>query len=1485
MTEPAALPVPPLRLRRVRLHGVGPDGARFDPLDLDFSTRDGAASRVLLSLTNTGGKSTLITLISSLVVPAARAQVGGKNLGDYILTGDTSHIVCEWEDAATGLRTVTGTVMEWKDGRRQPPYKQRSVTNLHRAWYLFRSGNTLPGIDDLPFLVDGRRATFATYLDTLADLLGQYPDTRWVHTRVQQEWTQALLDKTSIDPVLFSYQMRMNDSETGAERLLESFDSPDNVVRFFIAALNNDRDIVDFTSKLADYAKLAAERPNLQSINDFCTAIGPTVDQIAARASAADEAAAAAIRARTNGDEFAGTALTRMKNDRAELQQQQQEVIAAAEAAVAARRDYGQISDIRLQLTLESARAQVETASADLRQRTDEARQAHAESAAWEAVNAILEVDAARVRRDAAQAAYEAADAGLGPMRSQVEKAAADLAGRLAGLANEALSVAEAADARAALVAEEERQAATASKDAAKRCAAARHRIDEVDKTVRAYESAARAARDAGWLMSGETPGQCVRRWQDKRGEANNCAEEQDDLAGVADQARQDADAAKDILDAELNKLRTRSDGARSRLNAFDEDLDRVAVLPGIEHLLGGPARTSSEIRRAKPLADNAAHAADKRAANHQSVADAAREELSYLDQTGTAATGPDVIAIVTALDERRIGAVTGLQWIENNIPDSDIRREFIAKHPEIAGGVIVTDPSRLAEADTFLADLKPRTRTPITVVANPAVIHTADLADVARFVVVPHRATWDRQWAQAARSEYEQTSVREGDAAARARVDAAAHRATSAACTGFLQRWADTRREELAADVETCQQAVEAAERQHGELIAERDRQRDIAVQARRAAEAARKEAARAGDRVRDAQLLEQQAGPADQAAQERPQLEADRHVAEEEELAADAAQERARAQHAACSEEAAESRSNAGVCRRELSQLGVEDTAVDPGGNLDVLRIQWQALRRDLEAAERGMTEAGNLDRAREALSDTQQRRDSRYEPEALERARALADLAAASSSDWLAGTQRRARDTARDREREQLAAEQRKMDAEKALRTARPADRLNHVDLGNFPEWRPSSPADIPVLMRRLEERNTELRDRRDAADQAERDAEELRAALADDVDGFENIVQMWVGEPAANQPAFTGRKRDAQEAMRKLIEAQRSADTAERETRDRLSDAVGGARAAANDPRWRELEAALVLRIRGLEESQLVGEAETLATRIRALAASAAGDLEAMDTHRAILRESLVAMCREQRRLLREVSSSSRLPPGLGQISGQPAIKIRFEDAVDDEVRARLGERIDGWSVEIAANPKRASSAEVRVRWLADAVRDTVLDRSRAGAFSIDILKPRIDGQVMYCPPDRIREEFSGGQVLTLAVLVYCALSRVRSSHRTGGARPPGTLLLDNPFGAASAETLIQMQHGLAAHSGIQLICATGLNDANVDKAFTGGGSVIVKLRNDGDLRRNLSFLRLRARTVDGRDLIPALTDGRPTDAPQNWVDSTKYEIRS
>ena len=1486
MTGPDTLPVPPLRLRRVRLHGVGPDGARFDPLDLDFTTGGGAASRVLLSLTNTGGKSTLITLISSLVVPASRAQVGGKNLGDYLLTGDTAHVVCEWDDTTTGVRTVTGTVMEWKDGRRQPPHKQRSTTNMHRAWYLFRTGAHLPGIDDLPFVVEGRRAAFSTYLDNLTELLTQHPATQWVLTRTQQEWTQALEDHTSIDPVLFGYQMRMNDSEAGAERLLKDFDSPDNVVRFFIAALNDDRDIADFTSKLGHYAELAAKRPRLQALNDFCTTIAPTVEQIADRAVSADKATAAALLVQTAGRELAGAAYARLSQDRSLLAEQEQDLHTATQASATARREYGQISDIRLQLLLEEARARAEAARAEVARRTGAADTAEQEASAWQAVNTVLDAQTARARRDSAQLAYEHADAGLGPLRARADTATAHLAARLEGLAQEAHTAAEAASARADEALADERKAKVAEKDAATRRGTARRRLQDIDECIRQAQNATQAAVAAGWLAAGESADQCHRRWQDSRGAAAVRAEEESRRAITAEEARSAIDTQIESVNGELITLRAAAQNDQGRLDSFNTEFEAVAQLTTVEKLLGGRARSTTEIERAHPLANDAARGADHRAADHERLANLAREELAHLDQTGTAPTGADVLAIVDALRAQRFGAVSGLEWIEHNIADPDARPDFIAAHPDIAGGVIVSDPARLPAAVDHLTQAKPRTRTPVTVTAAPdsADPHTAHTR--ARFVVLPHRATWDRKWAQETRAECENTAATEGAAAERAREEASLYRDAATACAGFIDRWRDTHRDDLELHARRSAEAVNAAQSRRDDLLTDRDRHRDTAKEARRNAESARQEAARADKQVTLARDLLNKTDTANRATLERSTVDATRVRAERDEAAAEAAQLEAQALRTANLEAAAEARSDRQTWRRERAELGVEIPGDDPGGNLDVIRAQAQSLREELSAAERGMVEAELLDRANQALSQAISRRDNRYDAHILQRAEALAVLPSASSAESLNGAQRRAADAAAACEKERVAAEFHSTVAENEVRAAQPTagDRQNHVDLTNVPEWLPATSAEIPALLERLETRNVELRERRDAAEKAEQDAIELRDELRADVDAFTDVVEMWPGDPAPGVQAFTGRKDAARTEMRALVKAQNDANNAERAERDRLSEAVNAARAEANNSRWHELDAPVVVRIRELHETQLVAEAETLSRRIRAMAESASGDLATMDTHRAILRDGLLSLCREQRRLLREVSMSSRLPSGLGDLTGQPAIKIRFEDAQEDEARARLADRVDIWAGELASNPKRASSAEVRARWLADAVRDTVLDRSRAGAWSIEILKPRIDGQVIYCPPDRIPHEFSGGQVLTLAVLVYCALSRVRSAHRTGGARPPGTLLLDNPFGAASAETLIEMQHRLAAHTGLQLVCATGLNDANVDTAFTGTGSVIVKLRNDGDLRRNLSFLRLRARVVDGVDIAAAIAAGRPTESPQNWVDATRYEIR-
>lgn len=684
------LPVPPLRLRRMRLQGVGPDGARFDPLDLDFTTSDGAASRVLLSLTNTGGKSTLITLVSSLVVPASRAQVGRKNLGDYVLTGDTSHIVCEWEDAATGTRTVTGTVMEWKDGRRQPGHRQRSTTNMHRAWYLFRTGAGLPGIDDLPFIVDGRRAIFAKYTSTIDSLISPYAEPKWVLTRTQQDWNRALEKWTSIDPILFGYQMRMNDSEAGAEKLLATFDSPDNVVRFFVAALNDDREITDFIDKLGKYADLAAQRPALEALNGFCVEVGSRIELIAERADNVETAAAATVQARVAGGEHARALDNRIAQDRTELTELDEAVTNASNEAAKARREYGQISDIRLQLQLEEARARLGVAKEAVAERTTAAEEAALEAEAWDAVDTVVEVARLRAERDSAKTAYDTAQRGLQPLRDRVTLAAAELAGRLNGLAEEAQVAAEAADGRVTAARNEARRAFEAEKEAALRHGNTERELSQIDNQIRTAEDATTAAVEAGWLIADEPPVYCLRRWQQARGRAKELAAQEDEKAHRAEKTRDDLDVELDALEGDLAILRSTAQADQDRLEAFDSDLDAVRSHDVIPALLGGSPVSTADISRAAELAERAAHDADVRAAEHERLAQLARNDLAHLDETGTAPTGPDVLIVLEVLLDARIGAVTGLEWIENNVVDADARLGFIEAHPDIAGGVIV---------------------------------------------------------------------------------------------------------------------------------------------------------------------------------------------------------------------------------------------------------------------------------------------------------------------------------------------------------------------------------------------------------------------------------------------------------------------------------------------------------------------------------------------------------------------------------------------------------------------------------------------------------------------------------------------------------------------------------------------------------------------------------------------------------------------------
>jgi hypothetical protein len=102
-------------LSRIRLVSVGPPGARYEDVLIDLSgagqpvqyrqptlfgnppLRPSPAS--VLFLENGGGKSVLIKLIFSVMLPGRRQVVGTTNtrvLEKFVAADDVSHVILEW---------------------------------------------------------------------------------------------------------------------------------------------------------------------------------------------------------------------------------------------------------------------------------------------------------------------------------------------------------------------------------------------------------------------------------------------------------------------------------------------------------------------------------------------------------------------------------------------------------------------------------------------------------------------------------------------------------------------------------------------------------------------------------------------------------------------------------------------------------------------------------------------------------------------------------------------------------------------------------------------------------------------------------------------------------------------------------------------------------------------------------------------------------------------------------------------------------------------------------------------------------------------------------------------------------------------------------------------------------------------------------------------------------------------------------------------
>ncbi|MGV9935384.1 hypothetical protein ACWDY4_33195 [Streptomyces olivaceoviridis] len=1506
-------------LSRVRLYSIGPAGARYADTVLDLRgvgepVPDPAPTQVeffeeepsgpprrpapagVLFLENGGGKSVLLKLIFSVMLPGHRNTLGGASSGvlrKFLLADDCGHVALEWQHVLTGECVVVGKVSEWRG---------RQVSNDPRkfaeAWYSFRPGPGL-SLDNLPVAestavrpsvegtsgAHGRRRTMKGFRDALMEAGKVYPHLEVHWEEIHERWTEHLGD-LGLDPELFRYQREMNADEGEAAGLFavkKDSDFTDLLLRAVTDTRDTDglADLVSgFGNKLGRRAELIAERDFTAGSVDL---LGRIVEAAEARSRARDVHAGAERRTRTLARRLSARAV----RERIRAADLAQRVTAAAYAVTHSEGARERSALIAAELAYRHASlalAAAEKSAAAQKRELADARTLHS---AWQAAEAVLRHRAAADRVARVSAAIQEAERDAAPALAARAKAAVDLVRALHAAAGSAEALANEEEERSAALQEVGDSAYRDSTAAATEAQRARSEAGHLRQRLAEVEQETAEAVRAGWLddsapdadparaalAASDAEKTAVAAWDAAREAARKATEHAREAASAESRAELTAARAADAATAA-----ERAHEAERRLAeslAAEERLAELLSLPGAPGVARVPAPRTEEAGTTRAPAAEAAHGAltpeelDRFADELRELLDdavstaerhlfdlrtAAADDariLGALGDGGLLPPGPDVLATVEFLGEHGIPALPGWRYLAQAVDPADHAR-VLAARPELVDGVIITDPDTHARAREALGDaaLLPRSAvavgTAAALLAPPPAQGTAS-GDV--FLVPPNPAMHDEHAADEERQALRARATARDEEiralAARLGKDrelAARLASWRAGCpAGHLTELARAAEQARAFAEETEAELAEArtvraeADESAAEAARIRDERQEAAQKARRAADAlaglAFRLRERAGWQVRLREL-------ADEAAESeaRAQTCLDRARAADE--------DRRAAQRAAD-----DARRTARALRAERAEIAgaPDDVPVDdedaPKASLPALREAYRAASQVYEKVGVGADLRAEQARAESDESAARAELD-RLSNKVRTRAEQLLQ-----SPDGADGPSRQAA-AARAEELVQLL-ETRMSTASEQLGRLRgeaerhaPEDGEAHTELPE--ELVPRDAEHAQALLRTA---TAELAARTEAlAGAREAHAELLDAhrAAEDAAGGFDEIAAML--RDLLREHAPEEEQEEPEPYPGTLEEARHSAAEARRSLRGCAAD-LSAAEAAvreasdvlvrhANSTRYEQVRTPARQQIRELPASALPEHAqkwaEAFAPRLRVLT----DELAQLERNRDSIVDRLRGLVESALATLRSAQRLSRLPEGLGEWSGQEFLRIRFEEPDHATLTERLGEVID-----------EATRAAVRKN--SDLRRDgmSLLLRGVAAALqpkgvAVEILKPDAVLRAERVPVGQMGDVFSGGQLLTAAIALYCTMAALRSNDRGRDKhRHAGTLFLDNPIGRANATYLLELQRAVSDALGVQLLYTTGLFDTTALAEFP----LVIRLRNDADLRAGLKYI--------------------------------------
>ncbi|MEU0338677.1 hypothetical protein ABZ092_06770 [Streptomyces bobili] len=1513
-------------LSRVRLYSIGPAGARYADTVLDLRgvgevVPDPAPAQAeffedepvgpprrpapagVLFLENGGGKSVLLKLIFSVMLPGHRNTLGGASSGvlrKFLLADDCGHVALEWQHVLTGECVVVGKVSEWRG---------RQVSNDPRkfaeAWYSFRPGPGL-ALDNLPVAestavrpsaegqsgAQGRRRTMKGFRDALTDAGKAYPHLEVHWEEIHDRWIEHL-GELGLDPELFRYQREMNADEGEAAGLFavkKDSDFTDLLLRAVTDTRDTDglADLVGgFGSKLGRRAELIAERDFTAGSVDL---LGRIVEAADTRARARDVHAGAERRTRTLARRLSARGL-RERTRAADLAQR---VTAAAYAVTHSESARERSALIAAELAFRHASlalAAAEKSAAAQKRELAEARTLHA---AWQAAEVSLRQRAAADRVARVSAAIQEAERDAAPALAARAKAAVDLVRALHGAAGSAETLADEEEERSAALQEfgeaahrDATSAATEAQRARSEAGHLRQRLTEVEhetaEAVRAGwldDSAPDADPARAALAASDAEKSAVAAWDTAREASRKAAEHAREAASAESRAEltaaRAADAATGAARSYEAERRLAEDLAAEQrlaelLSVTGASTPRIIPQPRQEDEPDGTGLTPEDLDRyadeLRELLDDTVSSAERQLFDLRTAAADDSRILGALGDGGLLPPGPDVLATVEYLGEHGIPALPGWRYLAQAVDPVDHAR-VLAARPELVDGVIITDPDSHARAREALGEaaLLPRSAVAVGTAAAllaPTPAPGTDAGDV--FLVPPNPAMHDERAADEERQALRARAAERDEEIRRLAARLGKDRELAARLSSWRTGCPAGRLTELARTAEEARAFAEESEAELAEVRtvrAEADEAAAEAAQARDERQEAAQKARRAADALAGlAFRLRERAGwqvKLRELADEAAESEARAQACLERARAAD--EDRRAAQRAAD-----DSRRTARALRAERSEIAgapdevPEEEAGAPKASLPALREAYRAASQLYEKVGVGADLRAEQARAEGDESAALAELD-RLSNKVRTRAEQLLQ-----SPDGSDGPSRQAA-SARAEELVQLL-ETRVSTASEHLGRLRgeaerhaPGDGDAHTELPA--ELQPRDAGHAQALLRTA---TAELASRTEALERArEAHAELLDAhrAAEDAAGGFDEIAAMLRDllrehTPEEEQEAPEPYPGTLEEARRSAAEARRSlrgcaadlsaAEAAVREASDILVR-------HANSTRYEQVRTPARQQIRELPAAALPEHAQrwadAFAPRLRVLT----DELAQLERNRDSIVDRLRGLVESALATLRSAQRLSRLPEGLGEWSGQEFLRIRFEEPDQATLTERLGEVVD-----------EATRAAVKKN--SDLRRDgmSLLLRGVGAALqpkgvAVEILKPDAVLRAERVPVGQMGDVFSGGQLLTAAIALYCTMAALRSNDRGRDKhRYAGTLFLDNPIGRANATYLLELQRAVSDALGVQLLYTTGLFDTTALAEFP----LVIRLRNDADLRAGLKYISVEEHLRPG---LPQVSTG-------------------